>query len=314
LKGEKESIKRARTVGGIANSTKRANAQLPIVSEPANEQQWDETAFTGRGAEIKPKALLQQLRALTAHLESVREAERIEIAREVHDVLGQALTALKIDISWLNKHLDESKGFDADPSDLKIRLNGATVLLDETLAAVKNLLSELRPRVLDAFGLGAAIEWLCSDFQRLTGIACSCRASEIDPPLSTEKSTALFRIVQESLTNVAKHSQATKVKAVIKRTCGELVISVKDNGTGITAANLAAFHAFRFLVPNSCFHELRLALLNWVPLLLPRTFGNKRSSRGFVDLLAHLNYACKLKKPVNTGFLRGKIKSLAGKI
>jgi signal transduction histidine kinase len=203
--------------------------------------------FQGRGAEIKPEALLQQLRALGAHLESVREAERSEIAREIHDVLGQALTALKIDIFWLNQHVDETKGFDADPSAVKIRLNGATALLDETLAAVKNLLSELRPRVLDAFGLGAAIEWLCSDFQRRTGIACSCRAIEIDPPLSREKSTALFRIVQESLTNVAKHSQATKVKVVIERTCGELVISVKDNGTGITAENLAAFHSFGIL-------------------------------------------------------------------
>jgi signal transduction histidine kinase len=171
--------------------------------------------FQGRGAEIKPEASLEQLRALAAHLESVREAERSEIAREIHDVLGQALTALKIDISWLNKHVDESKCFDADPSAVKIRLNGATALLEETLAAVKNLLSELRPRVLDAFGLGAAIEWLCSDFQGRTGIACSCRAFEIDPPLSTEKSTALFRIVQESLTNIAKHSQATKVKVVV---------------------------------------------------------------------------------------------------
>jgi PAS domain S-box-containing protein len=197
-------------------------------------------------AEKKLEASHQQLRALAAYLQEIRENERTEIAREIHDVLGQALTALKIDISWLNKHV-VGNGSKADEGEVRTRLTEANKLLDETLVSVKNLSAELRPRVLDTFGFTAAMEWLCSDFQRRTGINCQCNACDADPLLSPEKSTTLFRILQESMTNVARHSNAKNVGVGFEQKDGKLVLSIKDDGIGITDEELTAFDSLGIL-------------------------------------------------------------------
>jgi PAS domain S-box-containing protein len=181
----------------------------------------------------------QQMRALAARQQSLREKERTDIAREIHDVLGQELTGLKIDVAWIKKKLP-----DADEERVKEkmeeRLNATIELLDETLVNVKNLSASLRPRVLDTFGLSAAIEWQCQEFNRRTGIVCECQLPDDDVPLGLERSTALFRVFQETLTNVARHSQATKVEVELKIYESKVRLNVRDNGTGVTDEEIAA--------------------------------------------------------------------------
>ncbi|MBO0798500.1 MAG: PAS domain S-box protein, partial [Blastocatellia bacterium] len=180
-----------------------------------------------------------QLRALAARLQSLREKERTEIAREIHDVLGQELTGLKIDFAWLRKRLPDACE-EKVMAKMQERLNATIELLDETLATVKNLSASLRPRVLDTFGLIAAIEWQCNEFNRRTGIVCEYSLPDYDVPLGADCSTALFRIFQETLTNVARHSQATRVDVVLAVDEVKVRLSVRDNGIGMTDKEMAA--------------------------------------------------------------------------
>jgi PAS domain S-box-containing protein len=170
----------------------------------------------------------EQLRNLTAYLESVRERERTNIAREIHDELAQALTALKMDLSWLFNKLPRAK------MPLIEKTRSMNKLIDDTIRTVKRISAELRPGILDDLGLVAAIEWQSDEFRDRTGI--SCRVTVLPSDLSVEKdrSTAIFRIFQETLTNVARHAQATKVTVALKKDAGSLMLKVMDNGAGIT--------------------------------------------------------------------------------
>ncbi len=179
----------------------------------------------------------RQLRALAAHLQSIREKERADLAREMHDVLGQSLASLKIDFSWLRKKLTSVK---TGTTLLDEKLNEINGLLNETIASVKSLSTELRPGVLDKFGLGAAIEWQCEEFGRRSGIEHECRVPRKEFSLAPEKSIGLFRIVQEALTNVARHSQATTVRVELALKRPDVALTVADNGRGITAAERVA--------------------------------------------------------------------------
>jgi signal transduction histidine kinase len=181
----------------------------------------------------------QQLRDLAARLQSLREEERAHIARKIHDVLGQGLTGLKIDLAWLNKKLPDA-GNEWVRTRMAERCKAAIELLDETPTAVKSLSTELRPSVLDTFGLSAAVEWQCSEFERRTGIACECRQLDDEMVLNAECSTALFRILQEALTNVARHSRATKVYVELAVDGSHVSLTVRDNGRGVTEDELAA--------------------------------------------------------------------------
>ena len=176
----------------------------------------------------------QKLRNLTAHQLEVREEERGRIAREIHDVLGQILTALKLDVSSLREMVAHREpGVDT-------RLQEIAGLLDTAIKDVRRLASELRPVVLDQLGLPAAVEWLSRDFQRRTGIECRVRAQLPDVTLPEEVSTGLFRIVQEALTNVARHSGASRVDVTLDL-AGRLVsLSVTDNGKGLSDAAQAS--------------------------------------------------------------------------
>src|SRR6185312_12078191 len=164
-------------------------------------------------AELAERALTEQrlrtseenLRALAAHLQSIREEERIHIAREIHDELGQALTGLKFDIGALAKTACRD-----DPETAE-RIQGLSGNIDRIINSVRRIASGLRPEVLDEIGLSAAIEWQAREFQRRTGVRCTV---EIEPGFQDpdkDRSTALFRIFQELLTNVARHANATKV-------------------------------------------------------------------------------------------------------
>ena len=192
-----------------------------------------------KNAEDQLRSSRQQLRALAARLQSLREKERTDLAREIHDELGQRLTALKIDMSWLSKKLPDTTGEGVRAS-MAERFRAATELLDETVTTVKKLSTGLRPRVLDTFGLSAAVEWQCTEFERRTGVGCECRLPDDEIPLNVEASTALFRILQESLTNAARHSQATKVHVGLAVAKEYVRLSVRDNGRGVTQREIVA--------------------------------------------------------------------------
>jgi PAS domain S-box-containing protein len=180
-----------------------------------------------RETEEELKQSREQLRTLTAYLQAVREEERTRIAREIHDELGQALTGIRIDLSLLGQKLRR------DQKPLIEKVESGIRLIDSTIELVRKISTELRPGVLDDFGLVAAIEWQCQDFQTRTGIACELIAPEEEPSLDRERSTALFRILQETLTNVARHSGAARVRIELKEDGGDLVLTVEDNGRGI---------------------------------------------------------------------------------
>ena len=169
----------------------------------------------------------EQLRNLADHLQSVREDERKNIAREIHDDLGQALTGLKMDLSWLAKKVpDNEKG-------LLDKIQSMSELTSTTIKTVQRISTELRPGLLDDLGLVAAIEWQIEDFQKRTGIRCKLTVNPEDITVDDRRSTALFRILQETLTNVTRHAQATRVQVSLQEKDGNLELRVRDNGIGI---------------------------------------------------------------------------------
>jgi signal transduction histidine kinase len=167
-----------------------------------------------------------QLRALTGHLQFVREEERTRIAREVHDELGQSLTGLKIDLSWL-------AGKVAGDRLLQRKIKSMAADVDNTIQTVRRIATALRPGVLDSLGLAAAIEWQAMDFQESTGIPCEVRIEVKEAIWDREFSTTCFRIYQETLTNIIRHANATHVLVRLAQVDNELVLTVRDNGRGI---------------------------------------------------------------------------------
>ena len=178
-----------------------------------------------------------QFRSLAAHLQVVREEERARIAREVHDQLGQMLTGLRMDASWAAKRVNALTDEPAREA-LAARLTSMLALLDETVQTVRRIASELRPGALDDLGLPAALEWQAREWQRRTGIECSlsCDTAGLNAP--PEAAIALFRIFQETLTNVARHSKATQVTARLTQESEAFQLHIHDNGRGITEDEL----------------------------------------------------------------------------
>jgi signal transduction histidine kinase len=175
---------------------------------------------------------------LSARLETLREEERTRVAREIHDVLAQELTRLKMDVVWLSRRL--ARPWDADQLiAVQERLVVMTAVTDTAIQAVQKIATELRPVVLDSLGLCAAVEWQARDFQTRTGIACAATVPERDVPLDRDRSTAVFRIVQESLTNVLRHAQASQVEILLRLEAGQLLLRIQDNGSGISPETLS---------------------------------------------------------------------------
>jgi len=187
-------------------------------------------------AELELERSHQQLRSLSAHLQSLRERERTDLARELHDTLGQPLTSIKIDVSLLQKKL--ATAAPTTFGSVSEKFNEVSELLDQTIASVKALSTELRPGVLDKFGLVAAMEWQCEEFSRRSGIECRCNVPGKELSLATEVSTALFRILQEALTNVVRHSQADQVRVDLTLDESTVSLTIADNGVGITQAEI----------------------------------------------------------------------------
>lgn len=169
----------------------------------------------------------EKLRALAAHLIGVREDERAHIAREIHDELGQVLTGLKMDLGWLASRLP------SDRPELGGKIDSMNALIDSAVDAVREIATGLRPGVLDELGLVAAIGWQAGEFQKRTGIRCRLTLPPDPVPVEFDVSTAAFRIFQELLTNVARHSRATRVDVELAFGQGAVVLDVADNGVGI---------------------------------------------------------------------------------
>lgn len=187
-----------------------------------------------RNAEEKLRESHEQLRALSIYLQHVREEERTRIAREVHDELGQELTGLKFDLSNLAARLPrEHKQFQES-------IKAMLAQIDAIIQTVRRISTELRPSVLDDLGLAAAIEWQTHEFQTRTGLQSRITLDVQTPVIDQELNTAFFRIFQETLTNVMRHANATKVEVRLAEEMGKLVLEVKDNGRGITEAQMAS--------------------------------------------------------------------------
>jgi len=191
--------------------------------------------------ELRLKNTGAQLRSLAGRLQAIREEERALIAREIHDELGQTMTVLKIQLSLLIRKIyphDETKREPFRP---------ILQLIDQAVDSVQQISAKLRPGILDELGLTAAIEWQTKDFQKRTGISCRCSLLKDDLRLQEEKTTAIFRIFQEALTNVARHAQAQRVSVFLRKENGELILEVTDNGRGITKEQINASRSLGIL-------------------------------------------------------------------
>jgi PAS domain S-box-containing protein len=180
-----------------------------------------------------------QLRDLTGRLVSVQEEERGRIAREIHDEFAQQLTGFNIDLAWLEKRVRESKSTPAHSQWLE-KISTMQHQIKTTIQTVRRIATELRPAVLDSLGLVAALEWQAKEFQARTGTPCDFQCAVDHIESDSDRSTALFRIFQEALTNVARHAQARSVRASLTQTNEAIQLLVQDDGRGISEARLLA--------------------------------------------------------------------------
>lgn len=189
---------------------------------------WDGVAINITESKRSEEKLIQSknmLRELSAHLESVREEERKRIAREIHDELGQTLTALRMDVSLARL------GFGESSPQLMARLQSMTQLVDRTIKTARHVTSRLRPGALD-LGIVAALEWLVEEFIEYAHIPCELVLGDGDIELNEFTATAVFRIIQESLTNIVRHAGASQVEIIVTRSPAQLCFEVNDNGVG----------------------------------------------------------------------------------
>jgi PAS domain S-box-containing protein len=178
-------------------------------------------------AERKIRQAGEELRSLSVAMLEVREAERTRIARELHDELGQALTALKMDVDLMAATLPDGR------DDLQERIRAMREMLDFTVATTRRISADLRPLVLDDLGLGAAAEWLAHNVVQRAGVACDLHIDPSCADLGEPHASALFRIMQESLTNVTRHAHARRVEVALERAGDDAVLTVRDDGVGI---------------------------------------------------------------------------------
>jgi len=177
-------------------------------------------------AEEKLKESYEAIRTLTGYLQNVREEERLNISREIHDELGQLLTVLKMDVSWLNKKIGEENSL------AKEKLSEILSLVDTTVRSIRRIASELRPTLLDDLGLYAAMEWHLEEFERRSGIKRELVIPDSELALPDSLKIGIFRIFQESLTNVARHSEAKNVNVSLLQRDNQLILTIRDNGIG----------------------------------------------------------------------------------
>ncbi len=191
----------------------------------------------------------QRIRELARHLQSARERERQHVAREIHDDLGQALTGLKYEVSHLSRRIG------ADAPELSSPFAAISRLIDSTIGSVRRIAAELRPQMLDELGLVEAIRWQCREFEKRTGVKCVLQLPEKPATWEAEKVTAMFRILQEALTNVARHANASRVVVHLVSSEGEAILQISDNGVGIEPHQLAGRDSFGLLGMQERAHD-----------------------------------------------------------
>ncbi len=217
--------------------TKCYGANQDITERKKAEEQLERERLLKETQVRREKALEQsreELRNLSEHLQRVRERERTRIAREVHDELGQFLSVLKIDLTCLGQGLNKNQ------RDLIEQIQGMATKIDGAVHTVRKICSELRPSILDDFGLSAAIEWHAEDFEKRTGIRFVTRIDPTIPKVEKRLAYVIFRIFQETVTNVLRHAEATTVKVSLKREKDSVVLKVADNGRGISKKQLSS--------------------------------------------------------------------------
>jgi signal transduction histidine kinase len=183
-----------------------------------------------RVAEEGLKESERRLRALLSRLEAVREEERARMAREIHDELGQMLTGIKMELAWQQGVCRKSRA--AGMRTIESRIQSTLGLVDSTIETVRRLSTELRPVILDSFGLKAAVQWQMKEFLKRTGIRCALSNLSEELQLEDTRSTAVFRIFQEALTNIARHARATAVTVELAPENGSCLLVVEDDGVG----------------------------------------------------------------------------------
>ena len=192
-------------------------------------------------AEDELRTSREELRSLSTHLQSVREEERQGVAREIHDELGQALSSLRLDLALMKEELHQA------PAEAEKRISSMSEVCDTTIKSVRRIITQLRPQLLDDLGLTAAIEWQAEEFQHRTGIGCSLNIIPEEITLDAARSTAIFRIFQETLTNIARHSGATAVTVQLRLNDAGVTLSVHDNGKGISEQQIHNSRSFGLL-------------------------------------------------------------------
>jgi PAS domain S-box-containing protein len=199
-------------------------------------------------AEDELKSSHAQLKRLSAHLQSITEEERTRIAREVHDELGQVLTALKMDTVWLAKRLPTGQQELTDKAAVMMKL------IDNVIQSVKRICTELRPTLLDHLGINAAIEWQAEEFRKRTGLKCELHlySTSADKQIST----VLFRVLQETLTNITRHAEAKKVRVMLREDEGMIILKITDNGKGITSEQMRKPQSFGLLGMRERVHSI----------------------------------------------------------
>ena len=205
---------------------------------------WDGLVYDDTAARLAQRELersREELRSLSRHLQSVREEEKARIAREVHDELGSTLTALRMDLDWMGERLP------AEMEPLREKRSAMVKLVEAAVAVTRKIVTDLRPSILDDLGLAAAVRWQASEFQKHTGIPIEVKAPDADSKIQRDTALALFRIFQETLTNVARHAKATRVWVDLTITEEGYVLQVRDDGTGMNEADLvkATSHGLR---------------------------------------------------------------------
>jgi len=210
---------------------------VPLRDESRTIVKWFGTSTEIEDRKTAEHALqrsLEELRALAARLQSVREEERTRVAREIHDELGYALAAIKLEFTALLRDLPVDEGPVGQRSQSILRL------VDGAIESIQRIATDLRPGILDDLGLVDAVEWVAEDFQSRTATKVQLALPEVDLAIDRERSTAIFRILQEALTNVAQHANATQVSVRLAEESGFLTLAIQDNGRGITVEQLSA--------------------------------------------------------------------------
>jgi signal transduction histidine kinase len=225
-----------------------------------------------RSAQARLERSHAQLRRLTSHLLAAREAEQTHLAREIHDGLGQALTALKLDLAWLRRHLD------LDRESLHHKVEAMSGLIDSTVQRVRQLTEELRPGLLDHLGLLPALEWQLQDFATRAQLDYGFHTSLENVDLEPHAATAVFRVFQEALSNIGRHAQASRIDVRLAVAGGYLLLQVHDDGRGITAPEISQSRSLGLLGMRERVRRLRgelkisgvpglgTTLTAWVPL------------------------------------------------